>query len=81
MLGCLREFEQAFGRFPAGTVFLVLLVPLDSLLQRWLERHFVLFVPELVHSANSRDTYRAMRNITQLRTMADATKSVKQYAP
>jgi hypothetical protein len=58
---------------------LVLSMPRNSLFQRSLCRHPVLLVPHLVHGGlTSSRTYRAIRNITQLSTIADPQKSVKQ---
>jgi hypothetical protein len=54
-------------------VQLVFAVPLDALLQGRLGRHLVLAMPELVHL-----NYRAIKNISQLTTIAAPTNSTKQ---
>jgi hypothetical protein len=45
----LEERDQTLRHFPAGALLLVFAMPLDTLIERCLGRHWVLGVPEFVH--------------------------------
>lgn len=53
LLDGLDGLKQAFRRFAAGAVDLMLAVPVNPLFERGLYGHFVLLVPEFVHFASS----------------------------
>ena len=74
--------RRLIGDFPASALLLVFFMPTDSLLNGCVRRHLVLGVPKLIHRENLQIVaYRAIKNITQLSTIAEPTNRMKQYTP